>query len=69
MKTTLPTKKELEKHPQFFLHFVATKNTTQKDSEFVVLNKDELIDKLQKLLPYGYGYTILIGEKNWEGEV
>lgn len=59
----LPTKDKLAKKSQFILSFVATKGVTQKDSKFIVLNKNQFIKKLKELVPEGFGITILAMER------
>ncbi len=58
----MPKKEELEEWFQINLTIVGTKGSLNEESEFEVYNKEELLSRLDELLPEGeFGYSIVMG--------
>jgi len=49
----------LEEYFQFVTTIIATKGVKQKESEFRIYTKDELIKRLEELLPEEHKYSVL----------
>lgn len=55
------SKKELGRTDQFVVEVVASKGVTES-KEWCVYTKEEMLARLDEVLPEGYGFSLIAGE-------